>query len=106
MEVIVSFLVGLVPTIVTSLFLYYWQRRQKRRDDVYDKISNARKCEALLSLEMQMATAKLAYANAMAIKRGSANGEVEDGIRSYEASKQKYTDFMAKQATEHIMGGD
>lgn len=101
-----SFFIGLLPSIIAGVAVFYISRNQRRRDEAVEKISNARKCEALLSLEMQMSSNKLAYACAMALKRGEANGEVEDGIRSYEASKQKYTDFMAKQATEHIMGGD
>lgn len=101
-----SFFIGLLPSIIAGVAVFYISRNQHRRDEAVEKISNARKCEALLSLEMQMSSNKLAYACAIAIKRGSANGEVEEGIQSYEASKEKYTAFMAKQATEHIMGGD
>ena len=99
-----SFCVGLIPSIIAGVAVFYISRSQQHRDKAVEKLSEARKCEALLSLEMQMSSNKLAYACAMALKRGSANGEVEDGIRSYEVSKQKYTDFMARQATEHLGG--
>ena len=101
-----SFFIGLIPSIIAGITVFYGSRLQHRWDEAVTKIAQARKCEALLSLEMQMSSNKLAYACAMALKRGEANGEVEDGIRSYEASKEKYTQFMAKQATEHIIGGE
>ena len=49
-----------------------------------------------------MATAKLAYANAMAIKRGKPNGEIEDGITAYEAARKAYLAFLNKTATESL----
>ena len=103
METILTFVVGLIPTILTGVVLYYFQRRQKRRDDVYDKRSEARKCESLLLLDLQMATAKLSYACAMAIQRGEPNGEIEDGVAAYEEAKKRYTSFLNKQAKEHLM---
>lgn len=102
METFVTFLVGLIPTILTGSILYYWQRKQRRRDAAVDKRAEARKCESLLLLDMQMATAKLSYACAMALKRGTANGEVEDGVAAYEEAKTRYTKFLNQQAVEHL----
>ena len=97
-----AWVVGLLPSVITGTILYYFQRRQKRRDDAVDKRAEARKCESLLLLDMQMATAKLSYACAMALKRGTANGEVEEGVSAYMEAKKRYTDFLNKQAVEHL----
>jgi hypothetical protein len=51
---------------------------------------------------MNMANAKLAYAVAMAIKRGSPNGEVEEGIEAYTKAKEKYLKFIDEQAMERL----
>ncbi len=49
-----------------------------------------------------MATAKLAYATAVALRRGRANGEVEEGVEAYETARKKYLDFLNRQATEYL----
>lgn len=50
-----------------------------------------------------MATAKMAFSTAVALKRGYANGEVEEGVEAYENAKKRYVDFLNKQATEHLL---
>lgn len=98
-----SFLLGLAPTIITGMGIFYWQRGQKRRDAVTDERASARKRESLLALELQMATAKLSYAVAVAVKRGTPNGEVEEGVKAYEDARKKYLSFLNEQATEHLL---
>lgn len=97
-----SFLIGLIPAIITGSILFYAQRAQKKRDTETSARLKARKEEALLQLELQMATAKLAYATAMAIKRGSPNGEVEDGVKAFEAAQKKYHRFLNEQAENYL----
>jgi hypothetical protein len=53
-------------------------------------------------MELQMATAKMSYAVAMALKRGHANGEVEEAIEAYEEARKKYLDFLNEHAAEHL----
>ena len=100
---ITAFVLGLVPSVLTGLALFYWQRAQKKRDVLVDDRAKARQEEAHLLLELQMANAKLSYANAMAIKRGSPNGEIEVGIEAYETAKAKYDDFLNEQVHKYLM---
>lgn len=100
-----TILIGMIPTALTGTILYYWQRKQRRHDEKMDKRAEARRCESLLLLNMQMATAKLAYASAMALKRGTPNGEVEEGVEAFEEAKKRYTSFLNEQAKEHLMEG-
>lgn len=52
--------------------------------------------------DMTNATAKLSYALAMAIKRGSPNGEVEAGIAAYNEAMDKKDKFLQRQTIYKI----
>lgn len=88
--------------IATGYILWRIQRSQDKRERGEEERENALKKRDLLSLEMQMASAKLSYAVAMAVKRGSPNGEIEEGIKAYEDAERKYMTFLNEQAAEHI----
>lgn len=98
-EWLVSLIVGLIPSVIAASVSFYWQRAQKRRDEKEEGRAKARRTAERLSLDLQMATAKLAYAVAMAVKRGKPNGEVEEGIEAYEAALEKYREFEREQIT-------
>lgn len=68
-----------------------------------DQRAAARKQETLLALDLQMATAKLSFATAMAIKRGRPNGEIEEGVDAFESAKKRYLDFLNEQAASHLL---
>ena len=97
-----SLIVGMVPSIISAVIVFIVTGRISRAEIRRDALAEARKRESLLALEMQMATAKLAYAVAVAVKRGEPNGEVEDGIAAFEAAKKKYLAFLNEQAAEHL----
>lgn len=84
------------------MLVFYLQRGQNKSDNQKEEHEQARKEESLLMLELVMASAKLSYACAMALKRGKANGEVEEGVKSYEEAKSKYYHFLNEQAKEHL----
>lgn len=93
---------ALLPSLCVSIFMAAFNSRQKKREKETDERAEARKKESLLALDMQMATAKLAYATAMALKRGHANGEVDDGIEAYQSARQNYLHFLNEQAADHL----
>lgn len=100
---ILSYLIGLIPALITGVAIFYVQRAQKKRDTAVAVRTAVRKEEALLALDLQMATAKLSYATAMAVKRGTPNGEIEDGIEAYEKARSKYYKFLNEQAEKYLM---
>ena len=102
MSEVAAFLLGLLPSVIAGAVAFYIQRAQKKRDERLENSAKARKDEALLSLDLIMASAKLSYASAMAIKRGYANGEVEEAIKNYEDVNKKYIEFLKEQTSEHI----
>lgn len=99
MSAVWPFLLGLVPSILTGAALFYMQRAQKKRDKKEDDKISARRKETKLQLDLQMATAKLAYAVAMAYKRGKPNGEIEEGIAAYNQALDHYRDFERDQVS-------
>ncbi|MDO4269410.1 MAG: hypothetical protein Q4C72_00655 [Eubacteriales bacterium] len=97
-----NILVSVLPSLLTALCMALFNRTQARRDKETAARAQARKQESLLALGLQMATAKLSYATAMALKRGVANGEVEEGIEAYEQAKASYVAFLNQQAADHL----
>ena len=93
---------AVLPSLFCGILLARYKKIIDKHGEEVNKRADARKEESFLALEMQMANAKLSYATAMALKRGHANGEVEDGITAYEDAKKKYFDFLNRQATDHL----
>ena len=93
---------AVLPSLIVGVVMAVFNSRQKKRETEQDEITNARARESLLHLNLQMATAKLSYATAMALKRGKANGEVEEGVEAYENAKREYYNFLNQQAAEHL----
>lgn len=102
MDWLTPFLSAVLPSVFCGIVLALFNRKQNRKDAAVESRAAARKKESLLSLEMNMASAKLSYAIAMAIKRGKPNGEVEEGIDAYEKAKKKYFDFLENIALENL----
>lgn len=91
----------LVSLVVATLQLVNKKTERRIKDHEED-----RRQESLLSLEMMMANNKLSYAVAMAVKRGSPNGEIEEAIVAYENAKEKYDDFIRRMAVKAVRHGD
>lgn len=94
---------SVLQTAAVSMMIYFWQRKVAKRDRCAQTQAQARKRESLLSLNMQYATAQLSYATAVALERGSVNGEVKAGKAAYEAAKTEYERFLQEQTAEYLM---
>ena len=108
-----TILFGAAQTVIISMVIYYLQRKQRKADEKKERQmaadaaeaahrAESRRKESLLGLKLNMANAKLGRATAMALKRGRANGEVEEALEAYEDAKQAYFDFLNQQANEHL----
>ena len=91
------FLLGLLPGLATAVIVFYVQRRQNKNDAKEEGLAKAKRAETKLSLDLQMATAKLSYAVAMAVKRGTPNGEIEEGIKAYKDALEEFQKFEREQ---------
>ena len=97
-----NILIPILQTIFISVLVFYIERGQNKKDKEEEKRLEDTRAESLLQLELIMASAKLSYACAVALKRGKANGEVEDGILAYELAKEKYYHFLNEQAVKQL----
>ena len=96
--IVVAVLQSLMVAVIMALF----NRAQAKRDKAETKRAEARQAESLLSLQLAMANGKLAYATAMAYKRGTPNGEMEDGLEAYQLAREEYLSFLNKQAVQQF----
>lgn len=83
-----DYIIQLLPAIITGLFLFYWQRAQKKHDDRKADKNGLKEKGETVEYEMIEAAMELSYATAMAWKNGQPNGEVEAGIKFYNKAKK------------------
>lgn len=93
----IAWVLGIASPVLVAIITFYFQRMQKKRDKKEEERTKLRRQEVRLMLDLQLATAKLSYATAMAIKRGSPNGEIEEGITEYEKALSEFRDFEREQ---------
>lgn len=93
---------AILPSLLVSIIMAVINTRWKKREKELDERAEARKKESLLSLELLMAVGKMSSATAIAVKRGHANGEVEEAMEAFSQAKGKYLNFLNEQATDHL----
>lgn len=88
---------AIAPSLIVGIVLFYWERRQKRQDAKRANRDAFREESDLVRLDLEVATAQLSYATAMAVKRGHANGEMETAIEKYDEAMAQFREFERKQ---------
>jgi uncharacterized membrane protein len=73
--------------------------REKAAEDraIAEKRHQIRQAESILSMKLLYATGKLSEATALAVKRGYANGEIDEGLELFTKAEEKYKDFCLEQ---------
>lgn len=97
MELFISALWAAAPGIITGIVLACWNRKQKRHDDESARAEADKLESEMFRLDLEIATAQLSYAVAMAVKRGSPNGEMETAIEQYAKAMDKFRKLERKQ---------
>lgn len=92
-----SLLGAVAPGIIVGIVLAYWNRKQNKQDNQRKSVEEAAVESDMLRIDLEVATAQLSYAVAMAVKRGHANGEMEVAIERYEKAMEKFRKFERKQ---------
>lgn len=85
MEIITA----LITPILTGLIVWGIEHHKTEKDALKEEADQ-------VDADINYATMQLAYATAMAVKRGKANGEVEDAVKAYDAAKEKRDKFNEK----------
>lgn len=97
---IVSFGLSILPSLTVGILMAFWNRGQKKRDEARAKNEKDSRKKESLQIALNVATAELAYAIAMAIKRGTPNGEVEVAVERYNKAMDKFREFERAQLYE------
>lgn len=88
---------AVVPSLLVSLVMFFWNKRQKEKDKDVDEKERKRVESEMLRISLLVASAQLSYAVAMAWKRGEPNGEIEVGIEQYNKAMDKFRIFEREQ---------
>lgn len=97
MEWVIGVLSACIPSLLVGIVLAVWERRQTKKAKAAEmREDTARKKDALV-LSLLVATAELSYAQVMALKRGSPNGEVESALERYNKAMGKFRAFEREQ---------
>ena len=90
---------ALLPSLLVSLYMAFFNRRISKKDKYSESFEEARRQSDQLKLSLLIATAQLSYAVAMAIKRGRANGEMEEAAKQYSKALAEFREFERIQVT-------
>jgi len=105
MAEIVGYVLSAVSAVVCSYLAYKSNKEYKanERDRMRtEKRAEERRKESLLSLQLMSANCSLTVGTALAVKRGKANGELEQGLKDVEDAMRAYQEFHEKIAVEHL----
>lgn len=103
---IITLLLGLLGDAVIGIVVFSVTRKmaqsQQKKDEV-EKVRHESKTQLeLLHLQLVNAGNSLSYAVAMAVKRGTPNGEIEAGIKKYKEAKKAYFDYLTQIGIAHF----
>lgn len=82
-------LTAIATPILTGLVVWFIERNKIKNDEQKEEAEE-------INADINYATMQLSYATAMAVKRGKANGEVEEAINEYNKAKAKRDKFYEK----------
>lgn len=101
---VISIILSAGCGLIASIVLVVIQRRLKKADEKQEERHakeerryQERKRRDEVSLSLQIASAELSYACAMALKRGKANGEVEKAEKKYDEAMEQFREFEREQ---------
>ena len=103
MEIAIQFFEAIVPGIIVGIVLAVWNKQQKKHIDHQKEIEQEQYDKDMVKINLELASAQLAYAVAMAYKRGTPNGEMEVAIHQYEKAMANFRNFERKQMVKNII---
>ena len=89
-----------MPSIFVGIVMAIYNKKQSQRDDDAKEREELRIEGENVRLNLLLSANKLSYAVAMAIKRGTPNGEVEEGIEQYKTAMEEFKRFERKLVTK------
>ena len=105
MEVFWSVVQAALPSLLVSVVMAVFGRKQKKRDAATREREAERLEAENVQVSLLVASAKLSYALAMAAKRGAPNGEVEDGVEQYREAMKAFKRLERKLVAQNNSEG-
>ena len=105
MEVFWSVVQAALPSLLVGVVMALFNRGQKKRDAATREREAARLEAENVQVSLLVASAKLSYALAMAVKRGAPNGEVEDGVEQYREAMKAFKRLERKLVAQNNSEG-
>lgn len=102
MTTLIRFAWAVLPSIFVGVVMAFYAKKQSKKEKEVEDRAEARKKESLLQLRLQFAIGKLAYATAIAQRDGMTNGEMVDGINSYNNAVSEYNRFVNETHIEFL----
>jgi len=99
-DILIQIAWAIAPGIVVGVVMAFFNRRQNERNAREDKLIQDRVEKEMLELDLLLATSQLSYAVAMAIKRGTPNGEMEVAMKQYDRAMGKFRKYERRKLAE------
>ena len=87
---IVDILSAALPSLCVSVIMLFFNRRQAKRERVEKARAAQKRTGDKTQLSLLLATAKLSYASAIAIRDNKTNGEMADGVKQYQEAMRDF----------------
>lgn len=105
MTEIIGYVISAVSAVLCSYIAFKSNKESKANEKdrkLTEKRAEERKKESLLSLRLMSANCSLTVGTALAVKKGYANGEMEQGLKDVEDAMKAYQEFHNKIAVDHL----
>ena len=102
---IVGYILSASATIICGILAYISQKEHKAAEinrKKEEQRAEERRKESLLLMKLIHADCSLTVGTALAIKRGKANGELEQGLKDVEEAMDAYNNFHDAIAVNHL----
>ena len=93
----VAIIISITGSIVSGMVLFFLQRFFKKKAKTDEERDEAKRKENILILKSIDAVGKLTYADAIAIRDGKTNGEMQAAIEAYKKSDEELYNFLLEQ---------
>lgn len=102
-EVVIAFgIPTLISSTIISLFIKWWEKKDRVRQAKTEKQEEERHKLRLLQVEGILATMALSESVANAIKNGHTNGDMEEALEYEKKKKHEINDFLRKEGINSI----
>lgn len=91
---VLTILLSCVPSILTGVFLFFFQHKQEKRERNEEMRDNIRNKYIKLIVDLTLATHALSEANTEALRTGGNTEELQRALAYAREIKHKHRDFM------------